>query len=66
MLKLDKEEFGTINVSDKIVFMEDNRSTKLMFKVASDLTGWYASIIAAKNEKKLFRFNSPSIINFPE
>jgi hypothetical protein len=31
----------------------------VIFKVANDLTGWYASIIAAKNEKKLLTSSSP-------
>ena len=37
-----------------------------MFNVARDLTGWYANIIAAKNEKKLLISNSLFIISFPE
>ena len=36
-----------------------------MFRVANDLTGWYASIIAAKKEKKLFTANSSDITNLP-
>ena len=36
-----------------------------MLIVAKDLIGWYANIIAAKKEKKLFTPISPDAINFP-
>ena len=39
---------------------------KTIFKVERDLTGWYASIIAAKKEKKLPISISPSSASFPE
>ena len=55
-----------VSIIGIILFAADSPVLILKFKVARDLTGWYASIIAAKKEKKLFIANSPVIISLPE
>ena len=50
----------------KILDAADKPWFKTMLSVDNDLTGWYASIIAAKNEKKLLILSSFCAINFPE
>ena len=53
-------------ITGNILFAADNPCLIDIFKVAKDLTGWYANIIAARNEKKLLISISSFKISFPE
>ena len=54
------------SIIGRILLAAANPWFMAIFKVAKDLTGWYANIIAARNEKKLLILISSLIINLPE
>ena len=55
-----------LSTTGKILPAADRPWLTMIFNVERDLTGWYANIIAARNEKKLFTLSSLLAINFPE
>ena len=52
------------SIIGRTLFAPDTPCCMAIFKVAKDLTGWYANIIAARNEKKLLTSSSLLKINF--
>ena len=56
----------TSSITGKTFLAPINPCWIVIFKVANDLTGWYANIIAARKEKKLLTSNSFSATSLAE